>query len=108
MLRFPSLTSLTSAGFDQSSLLGDNFASLLDVSVFDSGGNELKTAPVTKRTELTAEFQVWSLTQFYSVHFPQPRIGEKKCVFYKCTIKVCIASVVVDSVLGPPCLERHT
>ena len=57
MLRFPSLTSLTSAGFDQSSLLGDNFASLLDVSVFDSGGNELKAAPVTKRTELTAEFQ---------------------------------------------------
>ena len=69
MLRFPSLTSLTSAGFDQSSLLGDNFASLLDVSVFDSGGNELKAAPVTKRTELTAEFQVWSLIQFYSVDF---------------------------------------
>ena len=74
MLRFPSLTSLTSAGFDQSSLLGDNFASLLDVSVFDSGGNELKAAPVTKRTELTAEFQVWSLTQFYSVDFKQSRI----------------------------------
>ena len=33
--------------------------------------------------------QVWSLTQFYSVDFSQSRIGVKKCVFYKRTIKVC-------------------
>ena len=33
--------------------------------------------------------QVWSLTQFYSVDFLQSRIGVKKCVFNKRTIKVC-------------------
>ena len=32
--------------------------------------------------------QVWSLTQFYSVDFSQSRIGVKKCVFNKRTIKV--------------------
>ena len=35
--------------------------------------------------------QVWSLTQFYSVDFSQSRIGVKKCVFYKRTIKVCVS-----------------
>ena len=34
--------------------------------------------------------QVWSLTQFYSVDFSQTRIGVKKCVFNKRTIKVCV------------------
>ena len=33
--------------------------------------------------------QVWSLTQFYSVHLSQSRIGVKKCVFYRHTIKCC-------------------
>ena len=37
-----------------------------------------------------ALLQVWSLTQFYSVDFSQPRIGVNKCVFYKRTIKVCV------------------
>ena len=32
--------------------------------------------------------QVWSLTPFYSVYFSQSRIGVKKCVFNKHTIKV--------------------
>ena len=36
-------------------------------------------------------FQVWSLTQFYSVDFSQSRIGVSKCVFYKRTIKVCVS-----------------
>ena len=36
-------------------------------------------------------FQVWSLTQFYSVDFSQSRIGIKKCVFNKRTIKVCVS-----------------
>ena len=40
---------------------------------------------------LTNINQVWSLTQFYSVDFSQSRIGVKKCVFYKCTIKVCVS-----------------
>ena len=35
--------------------------------------------------------QVWSLTQFYSVDFSQSRIGVKKCIFYKRTIKVCVS-----------------
>ena len=35
--------------------------------------------------------QVWSLTQFYSVDFSQSRIGVKKCVFNKRTIKVCVS-----------------
>ena len=35
--------------------------------------------------------QVWSLTQLYSVDFSQSRIGLKKCVFNKCTIKVCVS-----------------
>ena len=33
--------------------------------------------------------QVWSLTQLYSVDFSRSRIGVKKCVFNKHTIKVC-------------------
>ena len=35
--------------------------------------------------------QVLSLTQFYSVDFSQSRIGVKKCVFNKRTIKVCVS-----------------
>ena len=35
--------------------------------------------------------QVWSLTQFYSVYFSKSRIGVKKCVFNKRSIKVCVS-----------------
>ena len=35
--------------------------------------------------------QVWSLSQFYSVDFSQSRIGVKKWVFNKRTIKVCVS-----------------
>ena len=35
--------------------------------------------------------KVWSLAQFYSVDFLQLRIGVKKCVFNKRTIKVCVS-----------------
>ena len=35
--------------------------------------------------------QVWSQTQFYSVDFSKSRIGVKKCVFNKHTIKVCVS-----------------
>ena len=34
--------------------------------------------------------RVWPLTQFYSVDFSKSRIGVKKCVFNKRTIKVCV------------------
>ena len=37
--------------------------------------------PQAQRT--TAVFQVWSLTQFYSVDFSKLRIDVKKCVFNK-------------------------
>ena len=37
------------------------------------------------------EYQVWSLTQFYSVDISQSRIGVNKCIFYKRTIKVCVS-----------------
>ena len=36
-------------------------------------------------------YQVWSLSQFYSVDFSKSRIGVKKCVFNKRTIKVCVS-----------------
>ena len=35
--------------------------------------------------------QVWSLTPFYTVDFSQSRISVKKCVFNKCTFKVCVS-----------------
>ena len=38
-----------------------------------------------------AQEQVWSLTQFYFVDFSPSRIGVKKCVFNKRTIKVCVS-----------------
>ena len=45
--------------------------------------------------------QVWSLTQLYSVDFSQWRIDATKA-------QSRFASVVVDGVLGPPRLARHT
>ena len=45
---------------------------------------------ILARYALTKE-QVWSLTQFYSVDFSKSRIGVKKCVFNKRTIKVCVS-----------------
>ena len=36
-------------------------------------------------------YQVWSLIQYYSVDFSKSRIGVKKCVFNKRTIKVCVS-----------------
>ena len=41
---------------------------------------------------ILAAAQVWSLTQFYSVDFSKAKIGvNKKCVFNKRTIKVCVS-----------------
>ena len=47
------------------------------------------TPPVRGQTHWT--WQVWSLTQFYSVDFSKSRISGKKCVFYKGTIQVCVS-----------------
>ena len=41
--------------------------------------------------EVLAAAQVWSLTQFNSVDFSPSKIGVKKCVFNKRTIKVCVS-----------------
>ena len=41
--------------------------------------------------DAASEYQVWSLTQFYSDDFSQSRIGVNKCVFCKRTIKVCVS-----------------
>ena len=57
------------------------------------------------------KFKVWSLPQFYSVDFSKSRIGGKKCMFNKLTIKVCVdcfwrvpgtclPSVMVSLILG--------
>ena len=43
------------------------------------------------RKFLRYRYQVWSLTQFYSVAFSNSRIGVKMCVFNKRTIKVCVS-----------------
>ena len=52
----------------------------------------------------TADGQVRSLTQFYSVDFSKSSIGVIKCVFNKRRF----VPVVFDSVLGPPHLAHHT
>ena len=50
--------------------------------------------------------QVWSLTQFYSDDFSKSRIGVKS--EFSTNTKSSFAPVVVDGVLGPPRLARHT
>ena len=50
--------------------------------------------------------QVWSLTQFYSVDLSQSSIGVKSA--FSTNTQSRFASVVVDGVLGPPRLARHT
>ena len=50
--------------------------------------------------------QVWSPTQLYSVDFSQPRISVKSA--FSTNTQSRFASVVVDGVLGPPRLVRHT
>ena len=47
--------------------------------------------PIAQQLVSKRFVQVWSLTQLYSVDFSKSRIGAKKCVFYKRTIKDCIS-----------------
>ena len=66
-------------------LLGDKIASSIvaqtvGVPTLPWSGSGLKATMVT-------EPQVWPPTQFYSVDFSQSRIGVRKCVFNKRTIK---------------------
>ena len=55
---------------------------------------------------VTVADQVWSLTQFYSVDFSQSRIGVKSAFLTNAQLR--FTSVIVDGVLGPPHLARHT
>ena len=70
-----------------------------------------KTWPDTLRgiwpSDANKENRSGSLTQFYSGDFSKSRIGVKKCVFNKRTMSR-FASAVVDGVLGPPRIARHT
>ena len=50
--------------------------------------------------------QVWSLTQFYSVDFSQSRIGVKSA--FSTNAQSRFVSNVVDDILGPPFIARHT
>ena len=56
--------------------------------------------------ELNGGFQVWSLTQFFSVEFSKSRIDVKSA--FSTNAQSRFASVVVDDVLGPPRLARRT
>ena len=58
--------------------------------------NKLLSQKVMVRVNHVFEFenlpyQVWLLTQLYYVDFSQSRIGVKKYVFNKITIKVCVS-----------------
>ena len=50
--------------------------------------------------------QVWSLTQFYSIDFSKSRIDVKQT--FSTNAQSRIVSVVVDGILGPLRLARHT
>ena len=58
------------------------------VGVRDLRGRRAQTA--TEIFKVT-KYQVWSLTQFYSVDFSKLRVDVKKCVFNNRTIKVCVS-----------------
>ena len=55
------------------------------------GKSDGKHAGVDGETRKVLMDQVWSLTQFYFVDFSKSRVGVKKCVFNKRTIKVCVS-----------------
>ena len=58
---------------------------------FRSGGTWTAHSSAHSGQPQAGNFQVWSLTQFYSVDFSQSRIGVNKCVFYKRTVKVSVS-----------------
>ena len=65
-------------------------------SVYGFTGAQVGKLPCLEISQSVTAFgrmmieQVWSLTPFYSVDFSKSRIGVKKCVFNKRTIKVCV------------------
>ena len=69
-------------------------------------GTKLATFPTQESGSAKANYEAWSLIQFYSVNFSKSRIGEKSA--FSTNAQSGFASVVVDGVLGPPRLARHT
>ena len=61
----------------------------VNITVVDINDNDPAFTDSCKDLSLPENYQVWLLTKFYSVDFSQSRIGAKKCVFNKRTIKVC-------------------
>ena len=55
------------------------------------GGGTIGVDVADVEVALQGGVQVWSLIKFNSVDFSQSRIGVKKCVFNKHTIKVCVS-----------------
>ena len=57
----------------------------------ESQNSEERSRRVQQPQICKQKAKVSSLTQLYSVDFSQSRIGVKKCVFNKRTIKVCVS-----------------
>ena len=68
----------------------------VNITVVDINDNDPAFTDSCKDLSLPENYQVWLLTKFYSVDFSQSRIGVKKCVFNKRTIKAkaCICSLM--------------
>ena len=86
-----------------SSLVADILPSGFLLQHMGAGGNAIAQAA---SQAIAATQQVWSSTQFYSVDFSQSRIGVKSA--FSTNAQSRFVSVVVDCVLGPPRLARHT
>ena len=71
--------------------LGDLAVEGLETQVDGAGDEVADEDEDVDESSSTADGQVWSLTQFYSVDFSQSRISVIKCVFNKRTIKVCVS-----------------
>ena len=71
--------------------LGDLAVEGLETQVDGAGDEVVDEDEDVDESSSTADGQVWSLTQFYSVDFSQSRISVIKCVFNKRTIKVCVS-----------------
>ena len=85
-----------------------HFVLVIDVHALDADAESAVTRVVVvpSRWRKAGAEQVWSLTQFYSVDFLQSSIGVKSA--FSTNTQSRVASVVVDGVLGPPRLARHT
>ena len=71
--------------------LGDLAVEGLETQVDGAGEDEEDEEEDVDESSSTADGQVWSLTQFYSVDFSQSKMDVKKCVNSERTIKVCVS-----------------